>query len=433
MAATYDKNKDYTALIRQAVSNGDLNAAANYEQSLNAKIAGEGLSYAPQHNYDQYLGTKPTASTYDKDIDYTAAINKALASGDKSSAKVLEAQLNAKIIGEGLNYNTTNRFSSETEKPTYTSQYSDQIDALVSKILNGTYDDFQNSADYQSLAKEYAAKGKKAMQDTMGDVAARTGGLASSYAVSAGQQADNAYMQQLQDVARDMYSNQRSDLYNEASMLGNLENSNYAKYQDQLSQYDTEQSTAYSTAQNAAAAKETKAETLAQYGDFSGYKDLGYSDAEIAAMTAAYKAQLAASAAKSSGSGRGSGSGSGSGSSKITSAIIDKSNEFSADGDTTGLENYLNSLVYAGKLSESDADYLYDTYAPQKSTKTNTASSNQIPTTLKSGMSRNLWIIAVDPARDKSMVATRISTAYNAGAISEDEADSLLSILEARS
>ncbi|MEA4947047.1 MAG: hypothetical protein VB058_05740 [Oscillospiraceae bacterium] len=427
MAATYDKNKDYTALIRQAVSNGDLNAAANYEQSLNAKIAGEGLSYAPQHNYDQYLGTNPTANTYDKDIDYTAAINKALASGDKSSAKGLEAQLNAKIIGEGLNYNTTNRFSSETEKPTYTSQYSDQIDALVSKILNGTYDDFRNSADYQSLASEYAAKGKKAMQDTVADVSARTGGLASSYATTAGAQANNDYMQQLQDVAREMYSDQRSDQYNEASLLSNLDNSDYAKYQDQLSQYDTEQSTAYSKAQDTASAKETKAETLAQYGDFSGYKDLGYSDAEIAAMTAAYKAQLAASAAKSSGSG------SGSGSSKITSAIIDKSNEFSADGDTTGLENYLNSLVYAGKLSESDADYLYDTYAHQKSTKTNTASSNQIPTTLKSGMSRNLWIIAVDPARDKSMVATRISTAYNAGAISEDEADSLLSILEARS
>lgn len=297
----------------------------------------------------------------------------------------------------------------------------------MSKILNGTYDDFQNSADYQSLASEYAAKGKKAMQDTVGDVSARTGGLASSYATTAGAQANNDYMQKLQDVAREMYSDQRSDQYNEASLLSTLDNSDYSKYQDQLSQYDTEQSTAYSKAQDTASAKETKAETLAQYGDFSGYKDLGYSNAEIAAMTAAYKAQLAASAAKSSGSG------SSSGSSKITSAIIDKSNEFSADGDTTGLENYLNSLVYAGKLSESDANYLYDTYAPQKSTKTSTASSNQIPTTLKSGMARNLWIIAVDPARDKSMVATRISTAYNSGAISEDEADSLLSILEARS
>lgn len=425
MAATYDKNKDYTALIRQAVSNGDLGAAASYEQSLNAKIAGEGLSYAPQHNYDQYLGTNPTASTYDKDIDYTAAINKALASGDKSSAKGLEAQLNAKIIGEGLPYRTSNHFSTEDEKPTYTSQYSDQISSIVNQILNGTYDDFQNSADYQSLAKEYAAKGKKAMQDTVGDVSARTGGLASSYATTAGQQANNDYLQRLQDVAREMYSTQRSDQYNEASLLSNLDSSNYAKYQDQLAHYDTEQSTASSKAQNATAAQETKAETLAQYGDFSGYKALGYSDAEIAAMTAAYKAQLTAKAAKSSGSS--------SGSSKITASIIDKANEFSTDGDTTGLENYLNSLVYAGKLSESDANYLYDTYAPQKSTKTSTTSSNQIPTTLKSGMARNLWIIAVDPSRDKSMVATRISTAYNANAISEDEADELLSILEDRS
>ena len=102
MGSTYDKNKDYTALINQAVQNGDLFAAANYEQALNAKIAGEGLSYAQQHNYDSYLDKGPISSTYDKNTDYTAAINKAVAAGDMDSAAGLEKMLNAKIIGEGL-------------------------------------------------------------------------------------------------------------------------------------------------------------------------------------------------------------------------------------------------------------------------------------------------------------------------------------------
>ena len=139
--ATYDKNKDYTALIRQAVSNGDLYAAANYEQSLNAKIAGEGLPYAQRHDYEGYLNSNSMASGYDKNTDYTAAINKAVAAGDLNSASGLEKMLNAKIIGEGLPYRTSNKYSAATtEKPTYQSQYSDQIDALVSKILNGTSD-----------------------------------------------------------------------------------------------------------------------------------------------------------------------------------------------------------------------------------------------------------------------------------------------------
>lgn len=41
-----------------------------------------------------------------------------------------------------------------------------------------------------------------------------------------------------------------------------------------------------------------KAETLAAYGDFSGYKELGYSDAQISAMKSAYDAQQALALAK---------------------------------------------------------------------------------------------------------------------------------------
>ena len=49
------------------------------------------------------------------------------------------------------------------------------------------------------------------------------------------------------------------------------------------------------------------ADNLAQYGDFSGYKALGYTGSQIANMTAAYKAAAAAAAAKKSGSGGGGG------------------------------------------------------------------------------------------------------------------------------
>ncbi|NCB04525.1 MAG: hypothetical protein EOM69_03275 [Clostridia bacterium] len=47
-----------------------------------------------------------------------------------------------------------------------------------------------------------------------------------------------------------------------------------------------------------------QAETLGAYGDFSGYRELGYSDAQISAMQSRYQAQLLAKASSGSGSGR---------------------------------------------------------------------------------------------------------------------------------
>ena len=53
---SYDKNTDYQALMNQAVANNDYASAAQYEQQRNAKIAGEGITgYEQTSNYSQYL------------------------------------------------------------------------------------------------------------------------------------------------------------------------------------------------------------------------------------------------------------------------------------------------------------------------------------------------------------------------------------------
>lgn len=384
--AAYDKNKDYTDLIQKAVASGDLFAAAQYEQQLNAKIDGEGLPYQKQNNYTDYLGSNPISGNYNKDIDYTAAIQKAAASGDITSAAGLEKELNAKILGEGLPYRTVNKYTTMlTEKKQganpvkpYQSKYSDAIDKLVSGILNGTYSDFQNSGEYKSLADEYAAKGKQAMQDTVGDVSARTGGLASSYAVTAGQQADNAYMQQLQTLARQMYADKQSQDYNKLNMLSGLDSTDYGRYRDTVSdaryndettynRQQTQQQWDYQQQQDADKKAKSIAETMAGIGDFSGLKAMGYTDDQIQELTDAFTAQQAAAAAKAAKSSSG-GSGSGSsGKSKITSDIISKVKAFADDGDNSGMEKYLENMQYAGKLSQDDADYLYSQYTTEKS------------------------------------------------------------------
>lgn len=51
----YNKDIDYQALIDKAVQTGNLRDAAKYEQARNAKITGEGLNYDTTNKYSQYL------------------------------------------------------------------------------------------------------------------------------------------------------------------------------------------------------------------------------------------------------------------------------------------------------------------------------------------------------------------------------------------
>ena len=130
------------------------------------------------------------------------------------------------------------------------------IDELTGKILGR--DPFSYDAEkdplYGLYKQSYTRNGQRAMQDTLGQVSARTGGLASSYAESAAQQTYNNYMAaladkipELQQLAYSMYqdelSNQRSDL----SMLQALESGDYEKYRDLLAQWNADRSFDYGT------------------------------------------------------------------------------------------------------------------------------------------------------------------------------------------
>ena len=65
--------------------------------------------------------------------------------------------------------------------------------------------DMNADALYQQYKDRYMEMGRDAMEDTMGQAAALTGGYGSSYAQNVGQQAYNSYMQQLGDVVPELY------------------------------------------------------------------------------------------------------------------------------------------------------------------------------------------------------------------------------------
>ena len=160
------------------------------------------------------------AISYKRDTDYQKKINQAAAIGDNTAAAVYEAQRNAKIQGEGLTgVSQTNRYAdylpdesvirsiaeqspgiagTAQKTKTYQNPYQKQLDQLVSDYLvsSFSYDQSRDPAA-QAYRENYIQNGQRAMQDTMAQAAARTGGLASSYATQAGQQAYNSYMSDL--------------------------------------------------------------------------------------------------------------------------------------------------------------------------------------------------------------------------------------------
>lgn len=206
--------------------------------------------------------------------------------------------------------------------PGYVNRYQGKIDDLTAQILGRAAFSYDPETDptYQQYRESYTRGGQRAMQDTLGQLSARTGGLASSYAGNAAQQSYDSYMAALADkipelrqLAYSMYQDEGDTLRGSLNMLTALEQGDYAKYADRLSQYNTDRSFDYGVYRDDAADRRyndewnyqvgrdqtedqlARAQLLASIGDFSGYKALGYSDAEIAALQSAYdRAQAAA-------------------------------------------------------------------------------------------------------------------------------------------
>lgn len=89
-------------------------------------------------------------------------------------------------------------------------QYSKQpqYDKALNDISNRKAFSYDLSDDhlFQQAKEQYQVMGKTAMADTIGQASAMTGGYGNSYATSAGQQAYNAHLQQLNNSIGDYYA-----------------------------------------------------------------------------------------------------------------------------------------------------------------------------------------------------------------------------------
>ena len=285
----------------------------------------------------------------------------------------------------------------------------DLYDAVIDKIFNRekfSYD-LNGDALYQQYKDKYIQQGKMAMQDTMGQAAAMTGGYGNSYAATVGNQAYQAQLQNLNDVipelyqlAYDKYNQEGQDLYNQYAMLSdekntedaqwgdkynrlmnerdyasneanNLYNKEYGEYTDSYNrdynQYWNETNLGYQKDRDAVSDQQWQAqfdEAKRQYDEQQAFQQEQYD--EQSALTREQWEWQKAQAEKAASSG-GSSSGSSSSGNKTTSQAepeLKISNDIkeTASSFTTNsaLENYLDGLVSDGTLTETEADALYE-------------------------------------------------------------------------
>jgi hypothetical protein len=139
----------------------------------------------------------------------------------------------------------------ESQKPgdwtggQYGQQMQEALDA-VRKRKKFSYD-LNGDALYQQYKDKYVQQGKQAMQDTMGQAAALTGGYGSTYGQAVGQQQYDAYLQNLNDVVPELYQLALSryqmegdDLKTQYSLLADQYQQEYGQYRDKVGDWQTE-------------------------------------------------------------------------------------------------------------------------------------------------------------------------------------------------
>ena len=141
----------------------------------------------------------------------------------------------------------------------FQSSYTDQLNNLYQQIMNRDPFSYNFNADpmYQMYAQQYKQQGKNAMQDTMGQAAALTGGYSSSYAQTAGQQAYQNYLQELNNMIPELreqayqeWQTEGQDLYDKYNLTNTAYNNEYNQYRDTVSDWKDDRTFAQNDYQN---------------------------------------------------------------------------------------------------------------------------------------------------------------------------------------
>ena len=180
--------------------------------------------------------------------------------------------------------------------------------------------DLESDPIYKQYKKNYVEQGKMAMEDSVGNATALSGGYGNSYAQTAGIKAYNSYLDKLNNIVPELYemaySRYNDELKNLESKLGYLTDKNkeeYSRYLDSyshssdevnalrdlyLSEYKNDiaiQDSEWESAYKIAMKEQEKAIADAEIGYkyYSANLEKQQADAKLAAQQAQFEAEMA--------------------------------------------------------------------------------------------------------------------------------------------
>ena len=223
--------------------------------------------YTPKSSYyDDDAGTVMSAADQAMLQGYKDQWNEAYAAGNYDLADQLHAAADAlrqkygytSAYGDGTGYigleAEENPVLWGAESPNYTPRYDGVMDSVLNNIVNRDPFSYNYLEDplFQQYFDLYNREGNRAMLDTYGQAANRTGGFASSYAIGAANQAQNYFMAQLADqipalqqLAYERYLNEGADNYNQLGAIQGMDSIMYDRFTDDLGQWNTDRNFNY--------------------------------------------------------------------------------------------------------------------------------------------------------------------------------------------
>ena len=281
----------------------------------------------------------------------------------------------------------------EAKKPgEYQSQYAAQIDNILDGILNRKQFSYDFNADpiYQQYKNQYITLGNQAMQDTMGNAAALTGGYGNSYASTAGNQAYQAYLAQLNNIVPELadqaytrYQNEGNDMINQLSLLKGMDESDYGRYRDNVGDYYNDLNYFYSKYNNMSAEDYNRYlnDLNAWQADRNYYYQKAYDEQQQANIDREWAYMLEQDALKRAQSGGGGSYGGGSSGNGYVSPL-----------DETGEEalSYLDELYYRINNGDSAAAYELSNLTKQQNEQYQTIRSDVLSSTSRNTANKYL-------------------------------------------
>ena len=281
---TSSASPDYSVMINQAIQNG---ASAEYVQSLvdqrSAKIAADS-------SLSQYAGDQTFQDAY-------AYINEQNAKNQAQKAQQIYEQAMSQY-----------QSAQAAQQQAIDASIQKSVNALQNRIPELEQQTAQaNAGAYNAYLKASNPFGVNAQKEAYlgindtGYSETNRARLGTTYQGAVNTN-DAQKIALIEDINKQIIDAQLSGDISKANALAgyaeniaNLQiNQGNALLENSLAQYQNKLETDRYTEQQAL----QKAQTLAAYGDFSGYKAIGYSDEQIANMKAAYDAEQALAAAK---------------------------------------------------------------------------------------------------------------------------------------